>query len=334
MTMNPQEALRLTKLSFPETTKAVTKVNVKQVCRLWAGMGHVYELSFRERKNNNTRFIVKCVDPDPSQVDSIGGRRKANSYQVEANFYERYAEDLIDDHDLPLPRPLYVERNGNQTILCMTKLESSSNISNNIEKEVMKWLAKLHASTWKSDAQGLHPIGSYWYLDTRPDEHADMPRKGWQGRLKRAARAIDSRLQRDDMQCIIHGDAKDANILFTENGEVAMCDFQYCGKGPPTRDLAYFLCSSTYPANEEELLQVYYNELIALLPSDVTKPTMDQLKESLEIAFADYCRFMAGWGFWGNDLSRRVTALLDRLDGGKDLGSEEAYDKAMRREFG
>jgi len=329
--MEQQEAVRLAQLCFP-SAKKIGKVHVKTVCRLWAGMGHVYELSFGKPTET---FVVKCVDPDPSQVDSLGGRRKAASYQVEANFYENYATDLLDDHDLPLPRPYHVEHNGNQTIICMSKLGHDGRHGNcYAEEAVIKWLARLHASTWKINAEGLQSIGSYWYLDTRPDEHADMPRTGWQGRLKRAARAIDSRLQRDSMQCIIHGDAKEANILWTENGEVAMCDFQYCGKGPPTRDLAYFLCSSTNADDEDTLLHVYHEKLVKLLPDTTSKPSLEQLKESLELAFCDYARFMAGWGYWGNDVSRRVVAVLNRLDDGKDLGSEEAYDEAVRREFG
>jgi hypothetical protein len=33
-------------------------------------------------------------------------------------------------------------------------------------------------------------------------------------------------------------------------------------------------------------------------------------------------------------MQERVTAVLDRLDCGKDLGSEEAYEAAVQREFG
>jgi hypothetical protein len=329
MTMNQQEAVRLTQVSFPNA-KQTPKVKVTTKCRLWAGMGHVYELSFGQNS-----FIVKSVDP--TQItDSIGDLRKAASYKVEANFYKSFAETLLDEHNLPLPRPFYVECDGNATIICMSKLEQHSprRHSGNAQERVVKWLARLHAATWGSSAEGLQPSGSYWYLDTRPDEHANMSRVGWEGRLKRAARAIDSRLHRDSMQCIIHGDAKEANILWTDQGELAMCDFQYCGKGPATRDLAYFLCSSTNPEDEGELLQDYYEELIRLLPDAKTKPSFETLKESLELAFCDYARFMAGWGYWGNDISRRVISILNQLDGGKDLGSEEAYDEAVRREFG
>ena len=323
-TMNQEDAVRLARLCFPK--QKIGKVSVETVCRLWGGMGYVYELSF-----GSTSFIVKRVNPDPDQVESLGGRRKAMSYKVEANFYDDYAMDLIDDHNVQLPRPYLVERNGDKTTICMSKLDDAKR--GGLDSAVITWLAKLHAATWGKEANGLQPIGSYWYLETRPDEHASMPRKGWQGRLKRAARAIDARLKRDPMQCIIHGDAKEANILSCGD-QVAMCDFQYCGKGPPTRDLAYFLCTSTDPDKEASLLELYYEELCKRLPDDVVKPSFAQLNESLELAYCDYARFMSGWGFWGNDLSQRVVAVLNRLDSGTDLGSEEGYDEAVRREFG
>jgi hypothetical protein len=324
MTMDQEEAVRLTRACFPNAK--IGKIRIQTVCRLWAGMGHIYELSF-----GSTSCIVKCIDPDPDQLESLGGRRKGVSYQVEAHFYESYAINLIDRHGLQLPRPYLVERDGNRTTICMSKLEGSQH--GGFEKAVISWLAKLHAATWGQSATGLQPIGSYWYLDTRPDEHASMPRKGWQGRLKRAARAIDSRLERDPMQCIIHGDAKDANILWGDDGQVAMCDFQYCGKGPPTRDLAYFLCSSTNRDDEDSLLELYYEELVKHLSDTAERPSFEQLMESLELAYCDYARFMSGWGMWGNDLSERVIKTLNQLDNGVDLGSEKAYEEAVRREF-
>jgi prepilin-type processing-associated H-X9-DG protein len=95
----------------------------------------------------------------------------------------------------------------------------------------------------------MQPIGSYWHLDTRPEEHASMSSGGWEGRLKLAARAIHERLGRDGMQCVVHGNVKDANMLFLDgcggdddNGDgggarearVGMYDFQYCGRAPPS----------------------------------------------------------------------------------------------------
>ena len=41
-----------------------------------------------------------------------------------------------------------------------------------------------------------------------------MPTRGWEGRLRLAAKGLDARLKADAMQTIVHGDAKDANMLF------------------------------------------------------------------------------------------------------------------------
>ena len=136
------------------------------------------------------------------------------------------------------------------------------------------FLAKLHGHTWGSRAdafvaRGLQPRGSYWYLDTRLDEWEAMPQQGWEGRLRRAARAIDRRLLDDTYQCIIHGDAKADNMNFDEEGAVSMCDFQYCGRESPMKDLAYLLCcaseSGCSPASSDRHLGRYHATLCSVL---------------------------------------------------------------------
>ena len=90
-------------------------------------------------------------------------------------------------------------------------------------------------------AKGLQAQGCYWHLDTRPDEWESMPERGWQGRLKHAAKALDRRLKGDPSQCCVHGDLKADNMCF-DGQAVGMCDFQYCGKACAAKDLAYLLC--------------------------------------------------------------------------------------------
>jgi Ecdysteroid kinase-like family len=322
-------------------------LTVQTVCSLWGGMGHIYRVSLST--NKPITFVVKHVAPPRSQ--SLGDKRKEDSYQVEANFYDKLAPILIRDHDIGIPVPYLVERDygkqQNEVVIGMSYIEGTANgLSNNDSAmAVLKWLAAFHASYWGAEkvdeiieSVGLQPQGSYWYLDTRPDEHDAMPSKGWEGRLKRAARAIDARLKRDPLQCLIHGDVKEANVLYSTNGNtgqttVTMCDFQYCGKGPPTKDLAYFLCSSANLDNEHQAIVYYLNQLTQRLPNGVIPPTLDQFMGSLELAYCDFYRFMSGWGFWGSGGEDRVRSVLDRLDGGKDLGSEEAYDDAVWREY-
>ncbi len=315
------------------------------ISRTPSRMGYIYDVTIKGKYH----IIVKRVIPPPKSKQSFGDKRKAVSYQVEANFYNNVAPKLISDHGLAIPSPYYVEENGTngQVTICMSRLEGSSGsvCSDDEINAVLRWMAVLHAATWgvKADQfvqeDGLHPIGSYWHLDTRPDEHDNMPRRGWEGRLKRAARAIDGRLKRDSMQCCIHGDAKDANMLFSRDGNnetfVTMYDFQYVGKAPPTIDLAYFFCvAASCGDNNREYLKYYHKELLSRLDGKDVKPEFEELEDCLALAFCDFQRFMSGWGGWGCDLSSVVKRVLQRLDGGKDLGSEEAYEQAMLQHYG
>ena len=310
---------------------------VKDVCRLWAGMGYIYDVTIR----GHYHFIVKHIVPPPKRSRSFGDQRKAASYEVEANFYRHVAPMLITGHNLSIPAPYHVENNSDKTItICMSRLEGSPGYLSDDDKihAALKWMATLHAATWgKADElveeKGLQPIGSYWHLDTRPSEHDSMPRRGWEGRLKRAARAIDERLKRDSMQCVVHGDLKDANMLFS-NDSVGIYDFQYCGKAPPTVDLAYFFCVAVGDT-DDGCLEFYHNQLVCILVDKKIKPpTFEQLKESLSIAFCDFQRFMSGWGNWGSDISHHVIGVLDTLDHGSMLSSEDAYREAMIKHFG
>ena len=359
-TMEETEILRLVNLCLPKLVTgddkgivpvALTKASDLQVttlCRLWSGMGHIYKVSWNTCKNNLHSLVIKHVVPPSSRQQSVGDRRKTDSYRVETNFYDRLAAPLMQEHGLNIPTPLFIERRANNEVLiCMSHIETAA--ANEISAEqwtrrVLDFLASFHAAYWgtaKVDAVveqvGLQPIGGYWYLKTRLDEHSNMPSTGWQGRLKRAAAAIDDRLQRDAMQCLNHGDAKDANVLVSADGkdkDVYLCDFQYTGKGPPTKDLAYFFCTSATTDNEEAALDFYLERLVEKLPAGVTPPSKQQLQESLDLAYCDFWRFMLGWGVWGSGGEDRVWAVLDRLDSGKDLCSEKAYDMAVRREYG
>lgn len=287
MSINRAEATRLARICLPkillsrrrqaETTTvddapsssiekyeevSENNIKVKSLCRLWAGMGYIYQVTITLSSSQTYNFIIKHVVPPTKSRRSFGDARKATSYLIEANFYEHVALTLIDEYDdLSMPIPYHVERNNDtdEITICMSMLHGSPGYleEKNIQA-VLSWLATLHAATWGGGSVGsnntkkkkldtyishqyIQPIGSYWHLNTRPNEHESMSKRGWEGRLKLAARAIDERLRRDKMQCIIHGDAKDANIMFDTSDEggdrrviVSMYDFQYCGMAPPS----------------------------------------------------------------------------------------------------
>lgn len=93
--------------------------------------------------------------------------------------------------------------------------------------------------------------------------------------------------------------------MFAPDGRCAFVDFQYVGSGPPTLDLAYFLGTSVQSRlmqgdDERQMLRFYFDALSEHLPSSVVY-SWDTFSHHWELALVDWCRFMAGWGFWGND---------------------------------
>lgn len=146
-----------------------------------------------------------------------------------------------------------------------------------------------------------------------------------------------------DYGTLLHGDVKGANILFDrdpyghrkgrshgkqiEEGvasssplRCALYDLQYVGLGLATYDLVYFLGTSVdssllTPASEKELLETYlgfFHASTAGNATDSTLYTFDMLCKHWELAIVDWYRFMAGWGFWGNDrwVERRARQIV------------------------
>lgn len=337
-TMDQSTALRLARECFPDIE--IQQVSYRSIARLWAGMGNIYRVTYSASPPKS--FIVKYIRPNLPGKPSVGDKRKLDSYIVEANLYEKYAKMFIEDHNVRLPMPYKVERNMQSStkstiIICMQSLDDMGYDYDDVHERVMHWMASFHAATWQMDTQDVQPVGSYWHLETRQGEWQDMPRSGWEGRLKLAAKAIDERLKNDPLQCWVHGDAKDANILKFDADTVAFCDFQYVGRGPPTKDLAYYFCSNHVDDAEtqERLLSVYFDELVSILLKRGVQPlpTRTQLEDSLELSFCDFCRFMSGWGYWGYDLSAQVRSTLQKIDGGRALKSEDEYRLAVGKAF-
>eukprot|EP00667_Euglena_gracilis_P021315 EG_transcript_23280 len=277
-------------------------------------MGHIYELQVVRGGRPVAAVIAKRVRL-PATCSSLGDQRKKVSYEVEAAFYGNGHAMRILAAGCHVPFPLHVETSRAEGVtICMSKLPGRKGwLDEAHARAALTGLARLHALYWGPRADvaaapgpegGLQTQGCYWHLDTRPEELAAMPSRGWEGRLKLAARAIDQRLKADPCQTVCHGDPKDDNLLFTEEGGAPVAhfhDFQYCGKAPPTKDLAYFFCcASGAPQAEGRLLEHYHRELSALLSAQGDpSPPLPALRESLELSYCDLGRWMSGWGWWG-----------------------------------
>jgi hypothetical protein len=322
-----------------------TSARTRQIQRLWGGMGAVFSVTAQAADGASAELVAKRVAL-PSGSLSFGDQRKKDSYECESRFYETLAPELRAA-GCSVPAGLLVERrdDGAVTIL-MSKLPGRTCSMGPAETETaVAFLTQMHGQTWgpRADAavaSGVQRQGCYWYLDTRPDEWEGMPETGWEGRLRRAAKALDQRLKDDPHQCIVHGDLKSDNMTFTEDGAVSMCDFQYAGRACPMKDVAYMLCCAASEGCSQAASEKHLERYHSLLSEDLAArgeapPELESLRAALSLAFADLCRWMAGWGYWGDvsELQAQVREVLERLDGGTDLGSEEAYVEAVRRAY-
>ncbi|KAG7353016.1 ecdysteroid kinase [Nitzschia inconspicua] len=200
-------------------------------------------------------------------------------------------------------------------------------MNGDVAEAAIRSVAKLHAYFWGNEkanaavAAGLAQQGTYWYLDTRPDEYDSMSNRGLSGKLKKVAYAIDEALKEHKFQTICHGDLKACNMSLSSNPSyVTFVDFQYLGKACPAKDLAYLFCCGMdvdgdfMERQERGYLQLYIDELSLNNVGRDKKfplPTLEDLKEALDLAYCDLFRWMLGWGIWGNSfLQERVERLL------------------------
>ena len=349
------DSLALVSKSFSVPPENVCIVSNESIASLWAGMGEIFEIRFylNDNEKNIISMICKkiCLPANEGSI-SYGDMRKKKSYEVEKCFYDRFAS-ILNKNDVTVPEGLYTKNSCSNLFICMTRLKgkSLSNLGIKNAKRAVKWAAKLHALTWgvRADefvaSMGLQSQGTYWYLDTRPNEFENIPRKGWEGRLYSAARAIDERLKADPFQSIIHGDFKAANMVSDGVDNFGMCDFQYCGKGCCLKDICYMIacyCSSSnidsegdrvHHPFEEAIFDLYYAELKANAAKQglLEVPSYDALLDAADLCFVDITRWMAGWGYWGNSfLIPRTQKILDKIDNGTLLSSENAYRQAVQ----
>ncbi len=290
---------------------------------LWSGYGHIWRVGLRGGRQPSV--IVKLVQP-PVVADQPRGwntdrshARKLRSYEVEAAWYRDWAGRLDDDCRIATCHKVVTQEN--EFIFVLEDLNASGFAARHSSlpiagaKEVLGWLARFHARFMQAEPTGLWPIGTYWHLETRPDEWAAMPPND---PLRIHAQAIDDRLNKCRFRTIVHGDAKIANFCFGKHpSEIAAVDFQYVGGGCGMKDVVYFLGSclteTQCERHEEELLDHYFVALETTLPPFVCAAELRTEWRLLHcFAWADFNRFLIGWYPQHHKLhrySKRMTAL-------------------------
>ena len=114
----------------------------------------------------------------------------------------------------PMPRASYLETHEQGFLLILSDLDAAgysgrpTSLENQELTPYLSWLATFHALGLTSDIGGLWNPGSYWHLETRPEELNAIA----DTRLRQHALAIDQELRQARYQTIIHGDANLANF--------------------------------------------------------------------------------------------------------------------------
>lgn len=312
------------------TTNAHDIGGIERVQSLWSGYGEILRIHLQG--GDVTSVILKHIKlPDRSNHPrgwntDLSHQRKIRSYQVEAHWYQHYAKHC--DRSCTVPDCLAVQTDTGETQLLLTDLDAQGF---DVRKDAasiadihacLEWLASFHSTFLGSSTTGLWEVGTYWYLDTRPDELAALD----DTQLRAAAPLIDHALRDCQFQTLVHGDAKLANFCFSSaSNRVAAVDFQYIGGGCGMKDVAYFLgsCLSEQEcqALEAELLDYYFSSLRAHTASKQPSINVDALENEwrsmFELAWADFHRFLKGWspGHWklnsySEQLSRRAIERL------------------------
>ena len=306
-----------------ECARANTYISKETIQSLWSGYGKIerWRLSGSEYKQIITKQVIPEVGDHPRGWNTdLSHQRKLKSYQVETNWYES-----IRNRNKPLlarlPHCLGTKKVGDQVLLVLEDLDSSGfagrrNLINAQEWQAcVHWLASFHLENMNQSTEGLWESGTYWHLQTRPDELARLD----DANLREAAPKIDQKLKDTKYQTLVHGDAKLANFCFNQEGtEVAAVDFQYIGGGCGMKDLAYFVgsCFREEEAEriEKEVVDFYFSGMRELNQKLGAPISVDQLEMDwrplYRVAWADFHRFMKGWspGHWKlSDYSERVT---------------------------
>jgi aminoglycoside phosphotransferase (APT) family kinase protein len=294
-------------------TGASRLVSRAVVQSLWSGYGEILRCQLEGAAVPSV--VVKHVkwptqrSHPRSWNTNLGHERKVNSYIVESAWYREYAERC--DAACRVPKCLALETSGDEVFMVLEDLDAAgfgqrcSGVDELQLEACLSWLAAFHATFLGQRSEKLWPIGTYWHLDTRPEELAALK----PGRLKTSAAELDRRLNESPFQTLVHGDAKLANFCFSEDGKsVAAVDFQYVGGGCGMKDLAYFVGSCfdevQSEEREEELLTRYFQFLHDALEGRGTPVDFSALEADWRalypVAWTDFYRFLKGWspGHW------------------------------------
>ncbi len=303
-----------------ECTGATSLIEKEVIQRLWSGYGKIIRIDLIGASIESA--IVKFIQL-PKQSNhprgwntNIGHQRKVKSYNVESRWYL----SLSAKSQARLPACYVTIQQEDEMMILLEDLDAAgyllrkSSVSWDEIVVCLEWLAAFHASYLGVSPDGLWNIGTYWHLDTRPDELLAVSDDS----LREAAPLIDAKLNNCVYQTLVHGDAKLANFCFASDGRVAAVDYQYVGGGCGMKDVAYYIGSCMTDSEcerlENKILDTYFDALRREL-TDPIEELETEWRGLYRVAWADFHRFLKGWspGHWKlNSYSERITSEVIR----------------------
>lgn len=288
-----------------DNTAAIDANKFESVQSLWSGFGEIFRVQLQPESLGT--LIVKQVLP-PEQTHHPRGwntdrslMRKLQSYDVESYWYQSWSQQCNDK--CRVPECIASIQEGTKSWILLEDLDAAgfnrrlSGLTAEQAKPCLSWLAEFHARFLHAEPQGLWPVGTYWHLNTRPDEFSVMQ----EGMIKDIAVDLDQLLSNCSYRTLVHGDAKVANFCFNDDiSEVAAVDFQYVGGGCGIKDVAYFFgscfdeqdCERFIPA----LLDYYFDQLTGATENHIDNNALErEWRDLFAPAWTDFYRFLLGW---------------------------------------
>ena len=298
-----------------ERTGASSISSLHTIQNLWSGYGKIIQVGLENCSRPSV--VVKHVQLPEGKYhprgwnSDFGHQRKIKSYQVETAWYQNYSKKST----ARLPDCLAITTDNEEVLIILEDLDQvgfqlrKHSLDWDQIQSCLQWLAKFHASYLGEKPDKLWEVGTYWHLETRPQELEILSDQS----LKEAASLIDKILNNCKYKTFVHGDAKLANFCFSEDGQVAGLDFQYVGGGCGMKDVAYFIGSCLSENECERLESEILNSYFSFLQEALVEPNPEleaEWRSLYRVAWADFHRFLKGWspGHWKiNSYSERVT---------------------------
>jgi hypothetical protein len=292
--------------SVLELTGAKSLTKIEEIQSLWSGYGSISRYSLQSASIDS--IIIKQIQLNKMKShprgwsNQVGHQRKIKSYQVECSWYQDYNQSK--DQNFRTAKCYGILGGDPETFILLEDLDAAGYPVRITHPSwasfcaCIKWLASFHAHHLQVKPISLWEIGTYWHLQTRPEELKqlkDIP-------LKRAAYTIDQILNNSTYKTLVHGDAKIANFCFSEScDQVAAVDFQYIGAGCGMKDLAYFTgsCMQEIDAEKKEASILNYYFDCFREESSLDSKEIDFLEKEwrslYSVAWVDFQRFLKGW---------------------------------------